>query len=258
MRISTLGLCTAAVLFLNLSLKAQDFSQYEKLKDPQISQKPHQKMLVVEAKGDPNAVAKAAFTELFSIFFKLPGAKMAAPRARWLADLAGPKENWVGFYALPLPEPVTSLPAGTEGAKIEEWEYGEVAEILHIGSYSDETSTIERLQSFITAQGYVIAGPHEEEYLKGPGMVSDPSQYWTIIRYKVVKKAIRHSLDDLAGPPFFNSKSDICILDSTPPCVFGEVSASLGNFSGYLGHGKRQFPCCSPAGPGTRFPYDPS
>jgi len=188
MRISAFGICTAAALLLNLSLGAQDFSQYEKLKDPQINKKPNQKMLIVEAKGDPNIVAKEAFTTLFSTYFKLPGAKMAAPRARWLADLAGPKEDWVGFYALPLSESVTSLPAGMEGVKIEEWEYGEVAEILHIGSYSNETPTIEKLHVFITAQGYVIAGPHEEEYLKGPGMVSDPSQYWTIIRYQVKKK----------------------------------------------------------------------
>lgn len=188
MRMSTFGICTAAVLLLNLSLGAQDFNQYTKLKDPQISQKPNQKMLVMKARGDPNVVAKDAFTKLFSTYFKLPGAKMAAPRARWLADLAGPKEDWIGFYALPLPESVTSLPAGMEGVKIKEWEYGEVAEILHIGSYSNETPTIEKLHTFITAQGYVIAGPHEEEYLKGPGMVSDPSEYWTVIRYNVKKK----------------------------------------------------------------------
>ncbi|MFC2165632.1 hypothetical protein ACFLT2_11630 [Acidobacteriota bacterium] len=188
MRLSAFGICTAAILLLNLSLSTQDFSQYEKLKDPQISKKPNQKMLVVEAKGDPSVVTKEAFTKLFSTYFKLPGAKMAAPRARWLADFTGPREDWVGFYALPLPESVTSLPDGMEGVKIDEWEYGEVAEILHIGAYSEEAPNIEKLHKFITAQGYVIAGPHEEEYLKGPGMVADPSEYWTIIRNKVVKK----------------------------------------------------------------------
>ncbi len=188
MRISKFGICAAAALFLYLSLGAQSFSQYEKLKDPQISKKPNQKMLIVEAKGDPSVVAKDAFGKLFSTFFKLPGVKMAPPRGRWLGDLTGPKEDWVGLYALPLPESVTSLPADMEGVKIEEWEYGEVAEILHIGAYSEETPTIEKLNAFIAAQGYKIAGPHEEEYLKGPGMVSDPAEYWTIIRYQVKKK----------------------------------------------------------------------
>ena len=188
MRISAFGIFTAAAFLLNLSLGAQDFSQYEKLKDPQIRKMPNQKMLVVEAKGDPNVVAKDAFTKLFSTYFKLPGAKMAVPRGRWIADFACPKEDWLGLYALPLPESVTSLPGGVEGVKIEEWEYGEVAEILHIGAYSEETPTIEKLHKFVSEQGYVITGPHEEEYLKGPGMVSDPSEYWTIIRYQVRKK----------------------------------------------------------------------
>jgi hypothetical protein len=188
MRISAFGIVTTAVFLLNVSLGAQDFSRYEKLKDPRISKKLHQKMLVVEAKGDPAVVAKEAFTILFSNYFKLPGAKMAAPRARWIADFAGPREDWIGLYALPLPESVTTLPEGMEGVKIEEWEYGEVAEILHIGSYSNETPTIEKLHVFITSQGYEISGPHEEEYLKGPGMVSDPSEYWTIIRLQVRKK----------------------------------------------------------------------
>jgi len=188
MRLSSFGIGAAAALALHLSLGAQDFSQYEKLKAPQISTKPNQKMLVVEAKGDPTAVAKDAFTKLFGSYFKLPGAKMAAPRARWIADFAGPREDWIGFYALPLPDSATALPEGMEGVKIQEWEYGEVAEILHIGSYSNETLTIEKLHAFITSHGYEISGPHEEEYLKGPGMVSDSSDYWTVIRLQVRKK----------------------------------------------------------------------
>jgi hypothetical protein len=34
----------------------------------------------------------------------------------------------------------------------------------------------------------VVAGPHEEEYLKGPGLAASPADYWTIIRYPVKKK----------------------------------------------------------------------
>ncbi|MBN1225327.1 MAG: GyrI-like domain-containing protein, partial [Candidatus Aminicenantes bacterium] len=130
---------------------------------------------------------QAAFTKLFGAFFKLPGARMAAPRARWLGDLSRPKEEWVGLFALPLPDSVTSLPPEMEGVRIEEWEYGQVAEILHVGAYGDELPTIQKLLAFIKEQGYAIAGPHEEEYLKGPGMVADPSHYWTIIRYQVKK-----------------------------------------------------------------------
>ena len=169
--------------------QGQDLSQYEKLKDPQIRQMPdQQKMLVVEMTGDPNETAGKAFTLLFSTFFKMPGARMAPPRARWLNTLADSRNEWAGLYALPLPDSVDSLPGGVEGVKIDFWEYGEVAEILHIGPYSEETPTIERLFAFISEQGYEIAGPHEEEYLRGPESGPDSSKYMTIIRYRVKKK----------------------------------------------------------------------
>ncbi|UCE40257.1 MAG: GyrI-like domain-containing protein [Candidatus Aminicenantes bacterium] len=167
----------------------QDLSQYEKLKNPQIRKMPDkQKMLVVEKTGDPNVTAGEAFQLLFSTFFKLPGVKMAPPRARWLNTLTDPRNEWVGLYALPLPESVDSLPAGVEGVKIDFWEYGEVAEILHVGAYSEETPTIERIIAYIAAQGYEIAGPHEEEYIRGPESGPDSSKYMTIIRYQVSKK----------------------------------------------------------------------
>ena len=167
----------------------QDFSQYEKLKDPQIRKMPDKvKMLVVEKKGDPNVVAGMAFSTLFSTFFEQPSVKMAPPRARWLNQPSDPRHEWVGLYALPLPESVTTLRSQVEGIKIDYWEYGEVAEILHVGVYSKETPTIEKLFAFIAEQGYEIAGPHEEEYLRGPESGTDTSKFMTIIRYQVRKR----------------------------------------------------------------------
>jgi hypothetical protein len=169
--------------------QAQDLSQYEKLKDPQIRQMPDKlKMLVVEKKGDPNVVAGMAFSTLFSTFFSLQGVKMAPPRARWLNPPSDPKDEWIGLYALPLPDAVTSLQTQVEGVKIDYWEFGEVAEILHVGAYSEETPTIEKLFAFIAEQGYEVAGPHEEEYIKGPESGPDTSKYMTIIRYQVRKR----------------------------------------------------------------------
>ena len=177
------------VFILGFSPGAQDLSDYGSLKDPRIVFKPNQKMLVVESRGDPNEAAGAAFSTLFSTFFKIPGARMAPPRARWLNLATEPREAWTGLIALPLPDTVTELPAGVEGARIETWEYGEVAEILHIGPYSEEEPTIERLHRFISDRGYEIAGPHEEEYLRSPGMGNiPPSEYQTIIRYQVTIK----------------------------------------------------------------------
>lgn len=167
---------------------AQDLSAYESLKTPRLTTMARQKMVVVEAKGDPNVVGKDAFGLLFKTFFSLTGVQMAAPRARFPNIATAPKDQWVGLYGLPIPDSFTQLPEGTQGARLEDWEYGEVAEILHVGPYSEEGPTIAKLYEFIGKSGYEIAGAHEEEYLKGPGMAADPADYWTIIRYRVKKK----------------------------------------------------------------------
>ena len=167
---------------------AQDLSSYESLRTPRLARMAGQKMIVVEAKGDPNVVGKEAFELLYKTFFSLKGVRMAAPRARWLNIATDPKDQWVGLYGLPIPDSISELPEGTQGVRIETWEYGEVAEILHIGPYAEETPTIVKLHEFIRESGYEIAGPHEEEYLKGPGMAASPSDYWTVIRYSVKKR----------------------------------------------------------------------
>lgn len=183
------------VLFLVLGFAAAAAAQVppvdDSLKAPRLTSKPDQKMLVVEAKGDPNTAGAAAFGLLFKTFFSLPGVQMAAPRARWASQdwSAGAKSEWTGYYALPLPASVTGLPAGIQGVKIEVWSYGEVAEILHVGPFANEGPTIEALHKFIADRGYAIAGLHEEEYLVGPGMGNvPPESYRTIIRYQVKKK----------------------------------------------------------------------
>ncbi len=177
-------------------LKGPDLSKYEYLKDPQLVRIPNQKMLVVEAKGDPNVVGKQAFGLLYQTYFKLKNSSRSlniAPRARWPLALDTPKEQWIGRFALPvsrtaqLPENFQS-PAGFK-VELKEWDYGETAEILHIGPYGDEAPTVNRLLAFIKKKGYAIVGEHEEEYLKGPGMFGpgDPKKYFTIIRYRIKK-----------------------------------------------------------------------
>jgi len=177
---------------------ARDLSQYQYLKEPQIRTMAKQKMLIVETKGDPNLVGGKAFSTLFKTVFKLKGKvkglEIKTPRARWPNLPTTPKSEWIGIYGLPIPETVDTLPTQKKGStpevKIRYWEYGDVAEILHIGPYSEETPTIKKLQKFVEDKGYQIAGAHEEEYLKGPGMFfkGNPAKYQTIIRYQIKKK----------------------------------------------------------------------
>jgi hypothetical protein len=175
---------------------APDLTRYEYLKEPKIRTMPRQKMIVVEVKGDPSIVSKGALKALFKTFFKIKkrvkDMEVPPPRARFPMQFDVPREEWINIYGLPVPDEVEDLPEQKKGPKvrIEYWEYGEVAEILHIGPYNEETPTIERLHRFIEDSGYRIAGAHEEEYLKGPGMFfrGNPAKYWTIIRYPIEKK----------------------------------------------------------------------
>ena len=166
------------------------------LLQPRITTLPATAVLQVTAKGDPNAVAGRAFGLLFKTYFRIPGVPrmgpgVPAPRARWPVPEGQPRTEWVGTYALPVPATVTALPAGAEagGLRVElsRWEYGEVAEILHVGAYSEEAPTIERLNRFIEQSHHAVAGEHEEEYVKGPGLFGrgDPRRYLTIIRRRV-------------------------------------------------------------------------
>jgi hypothetical protein len=191
----------AVILFLIIAAfylfpQGPDLSKYEYLKEPHITRMPDQKMLVVTAQGDPNIVGKDAFGLLFKTYYKIPDVPKSmkhAPRARWAGDLKV-KSSWTGYYALPVPAGTESLPEvdPKPGIKVELtiWEYGDVAEILHIGPYAEEPRTVEKLHEYVKLQGYEIIGYHEEEYLKGPGMVfqGDPAKYQTIIRYQVKKK----------------------------------------------------------------------
>jgi len=183
-----------AFIGLRSMMRGQDLSAYESLRAPRISTMASQRMLVVELKGDPNVVGGKAFGALFKTYYQLKGVPKGgpppAPRARWPLSLDTPKGEWIGFYGMPVPATVEALPEKTDPlVKIGTWDYGTVAEILHIGPYNEEAPTVGRLMAFINQNDYQTIGEHEEEYLKGPGMFmkGDPRKYYTIIRYRVEK-----------------------------------------------------------------------
>ena len=169
--------------------------ELEDLKQPRIVTRLPQPMLVVEARGNPTTVGAEAFGLLFQLYYRSPatpkGSDQPAPRARWPVEFDQPRSEWLGIYGMPVPEEMVDIPGhappvGLE-AKLTTWEYGDVAEILHVGPYTREEPTLERLRSFVEEQGYTITGPHEEEYIRGPTMSGpgDPEQYLTILRYEV-------------------------------------------------------------------------
>lgn len=163
--------------------------------EPQILQMPRQKMAVVQGKGAPDKVFSELMPSLYGSVYTLkfdlkkkglPTFKVSGLRARYPDVLGTPKDKWTIIVGLPVPEDTTTLPQKVPGieVKLETWEYGTVAQILHLGSYSDEQANIERLLKFIEDNGYKISGYHEEEYLTRP----DAKLPKTIIRYTIKKK----------------------------------------------------------------------
>ena len=98
-----------------------------------------------------------------------------------------PRDQWEAAWAIPIPEDVDEVAQKVPETPVvvETWEYGPVAQVLHLGEYSEEEPNIRRLHAFIEEQGFEIAGPHEEEYLSLPGA----KQMKTIIRTQVQRRA---------------------------------------------------------------------
>ena len=162
--------------------------------DPQIIEMPSLKMAVVRGRGTPDKVftelMPALYGSVYTLKFDLKKKgletfKVSGLRARYPDAPTVAKDEWTIIVGLPVPDDTASLFQKVPGieVKLETWKYGTIAQILHLGSYSEETANIKRLLEFITDSGYEISGDHEEEYLTRP----DAKVPKTLIRYPVRK-----------------------------------------------------------------------
>ncbi len=166
---------------------------------PEIVEMPARKVATVVSRGDPNIVGEQVFPALYGSVFTLKfdlkkrgteTFKVQGLRARWPDCHILPKDQWTGQWALPIPDDTQVLPQKQPDneVKIETWDYGTVAQILHLGPYTEEEPTIAILKKFIEESGFEITGAHEEEYLTCP-RAKVPK---TIIRYAVRKVETCH------------------------------------------------------------------
>lgn len=153
-------------------------------------------VLTVTSVGDPNHSEKyltALFGTAYGTKFKVykPAGKemkMGKLIGRWPDAHLKPKDQWTGIWGLPVPDFVKESELIQKDPelpiKVEVWTYGDVAQILHKGPYTEEGPTISQLHEFIKENGYEIDGnSHEEVYLTSP----DAKDQKTVIRYKVKK-----------------------------------------------------------------------
>lgn len=176
---------------------------------------PAMNFLMADGHGDPNTSQdyRDAVETLFAVSYTIKFMIKKGPSAVdygvlpleglwWTDDPAdfnsNDKDSWKWTAMVMQPEWVTQelVEAGAEQAagkkdlpalpamRFESFEEGKAAQILHVGPYSEEAPTIERLHRFIAEQGFRLVGKHHEIYLSDPRR-SAPAKLKTIIRQPI-------------------------------------------------------------------------
>ena len=167
--------------------------------------------LMVDGRGDPNtAPAYAeAIAALYAVAYAVKFAVKKGPLALdygvlpleglwWADDMTkfspDDKASWKWTAMIMQPPPVTAElveaavvevrrkkdPAALDRLRFESLAEGTCAQILHIGPFTAEGPTIERLHRFIDARGSRV-GKHHEIYLSDIRR-ADPAKWKTVIR----------------------------------------------------------------------------
>jgi hypothetical protein len=182
---------------------------------PVIVDLPAMNCLMMDGMGDPNGPAfQEAVGALYSIAYtmkftfkkqKAIDYPVMALEGLWSADdvadfLHNKRDRWKWTLLIVLPDVVTkkdvveSIATAKHKAKspgfpevrLEKLAEGKAAQVMHIGPYSTERETIERLHRFVEEQGFQLRGRHHEIYMGDPRR-SAPEKLKTIIRHPVEK-----------------------------------------------------------------------
>jgi hypothetical protein len=173
---------------------------------------PEMNVLMIDGVGDPNTAQeyKDAIEALYSVSYALKFmvkkgesaidyAVMPLEGLWWVDDMTQcsmeNKDAWKWTAMIMQPEYVTdglvnealrqvekkTNPPALSKIGFESFHEGLSAQIMHIGPYSAEGPTIERLHDFIKENGYELRGKHHEIYLSDPRR-SAPEKMRTVIR----------------------------------------------------------------------------
>jgi hypothetical protein len=184
-------------------------------KTPAIVDVPAMNFLMIDGAGDPNTSDdyRGAIEALFAVSYTAKFMIKNGPAAIdygvmpleglwWTDDPAAfspdNKDIWKWTAMIMQPEWVTAelwadARAQAAGKKdlrsapklrLESFEEGEAAQILHVGPYAGEAPTIARLNEFIAGEGLSRVGRHHEIYLGDPRR-TEPAKLKTIIRQPV-------------------------------------------------------------------------
>ncbi len=176
---------------------------------------PKMNFLMADGKGNPktskkyNEAVEALYAVSYTLKFLIKKGKMALDYGVmpleglwWVDDMTKfsveNKDIWKWTAMIMQPEFVTeemfteakkqveekkNLP-GLSRIRFESFIEGLSAQIMHIGNYSEEGPTIEKLHKFIHENGHELSGKHHEIYLSDPHKAA-PDKMKTVIRQPV-------------------------------------------------------------------------
>jgi len=176
---------------------------------------PDMNFLMVDGQGDPGTspeyqeALEALYTMAYQLKFTIKGRDpeldyvIPPPEGLWWAkDLDAfsmdDRDAWQWTAMIMQPDQVTEvlfdeavdkvkqkkdLP-GLGKLRLERYHEGRAVQILHLGPYSAEGPTIEKLHAFARENGYQLRGKHHEIYLSDPRRTA-PEKIKTVIRQPV-------------------------------------------------------------------------
>lgn len=171
-------------------------------REPVLVDVPEFLFLMADGHGDPETSTQDAIQALFGASYRIKFAlrrtlgtdhKVMPLEGFWSAkDMtafsAARRSEWDWTLMMRQPdeasEELVEQVAPGAALRLERWEEGAAAQVMHIGPYSAEGPTIERLHAFIAEQGLERAGRHHEIYLGDPRRAA-PDKLRTVLRQPV-------------------------------------------------------------------------
>jgi len=167
---------------------------------------------MIDGKGNPNTAQeyKDSIETLFPLSYALKFmvkkselgmdyAVMPLEGLWWAEDMslfnANKKDDWLWTSMMMQPDFITvemveeamenvrekKNPAALDKVRFESFAEGKAAQIMHLGPFSEEGPTIEKLHAAIKEKGYQLSGKHHEIYLSDTRRAA-PENWKTIIR----------------------------------------------------------------------------
>jgi hypothetical protein len=178
---------------------------------------PEGRFLMIDGRGDPNTspaypeAMQALYSLAYTVKFTLKNTRdadfavMPLEGLWWVPDMrdfsAEAKDDWCWTMMIRMPEFVAAEDveqarhaaakrkdlAGLATVRLDTYAEGPAAQIMHLGSYSDETENIKKVHAWIADNGYERTGKHHEIYLSDPNRTA-VEKLKTIIRQPFKKR----------------------------------------------------------------------